>query len=144
MLTVRAVVELGLQCRHPAPGAGCDRAEHAVDDDLLALRSVGDGDALVGRVRLTKVTLVRLGAVRPLGEGLSQPALLGHGSPHPSRVVGQLHGQRLADGHGLVAAAYDDLRQRVLPLRGGVGLDGRPAEEGRAEHPAVAVDADDP
>ena len=33
--------------------------------------------------------------------------------------------------------------ERVLPLGGGVRVDGRTAEEGRAQHPALAVDADD-
>src|SRR6478752_7364037 len=66
------------------------------------------------------------------------------GSPDPAGVVRQRDRQRLTHGHRLVAAAYDDLGERVLPLGGGVRVDGRPAEEGRAQHPPLAVDTDDP
>src|SRR6478735_135156 len=65
------------------------------------------------------------------------------GSPDPAGVVRQRDRQRLAHGHRLVAASYDDLGERVLPVGGGVGVDGRLAEEGGAQHPPLAVDADD-
>ena len=52
--------------------------------------------------------------------------------------------QRLADGHRLVTTAYDDLGQGVLPVGAGVRVDRGAAEERGPQHPAVAVDADDP